>query len=65
MKGIDTYWNILHVAVCIQQGAQAKTLELIERMLELGEYSYEQIAKIANVSVADIKKIEAKKVALV
>ena len=62
MKGIDTYWNILHVAVCIQQGAQAKTLELIERMLELGEYSYEQIA---NVSVADIKKIEAEKVALV
>ena len=49
----------------MQQGAQAKTLELIERMLELGEYSYEQIAKIANVSVADIKKIEAEKVALV
>lgn len=49
----------------MQQGARIKTVELIERMLELGEYSYEQIANVTNVSAAEIKEIEAKKAVLV
>ena len=48
----------------MMQGAQQKTIELINRMLELGGYSYEQIAMITNVSVAEIKEIEAEKAVL-
>lgn len=42
----------------IQTGISEKQTEIIQKMLSLKRYSYEEIAEIVNLSVEDIQEIE-------